>query len=166
MLQTKEDIQKYLYNYYITTNKKPIKYDNHPFSIYTIKQLFKNWSNALLSSGVPLNKNRKVLTDCKLCNNKFYKEFKEFKKTTNDFCSRSCANKYNNTGRKMSESTKNKIRCKLKQVKFTKCKICKKQFRYYKRKRLSCGDRCLDSLVKYNNLKKKGLIVEYLTDQE
>lgn len=55
---------------------------------------------------------------CKYCS-------KEFSSYGNVFCSRSCSAKYNNSKRKLSEESKNKIRIKLKKPKKKKIKICK-----------------------------------------
>jgi hypothetical protein len=157
----KEEIIKYLSNYYIINNKSPIINENHPFTFSNIKKIFKTWNNALISANIPLNRNEKIYVKCKLCKKEITKEFKEIKKSINDFCSHSCSAIYNNKGRIMSEETKEKIRKKLQKIRYTKCKICNIEFRYFKRKNMTCNERCLSLLKKRNNLKKKGIILEF-----
>ena len=55
----------------------------------------------------------------------------------------------------MSEETKEKIRKKLQLIRFTNCKICNIRFQYFKRKNMTCSDKCLSDLKKFNNNKKK-----------
>lgn len=158
----KDNIISYIQNYYKQYLKSPVLNGNteHPFKFYHIKLYFKTWNNALIESNIPLNRNKRILMECKYCKNIFYKQFKEILKSYNDFCSHSCSASYNNIGRKMSEETKEKIRKKLQIIKYTNCKICKREFSYRKRKNLTCGDKCLSDLKKLNNKKKKGLIIE------
>lgn len=154
-MNSKSEIIRYLHNYYIKNNRSPIIKETHPFTFNTIKKLFTTWNNALILSNIPLNRNKQLTLKCKLCKKEFNKDYKEMKKVINSFCSCKCAAIYNNTGRKMSDETKEKIRKKLEIIRFTKCKICKLSFRYYKRKNLTCSSRCLFLLRKRNNLKKK-----------
>lgn len=44
-----------------------------------------------------IGKNKRKTVKCKNCKKTFKKEIKEIKKTSNNFCSKSCAAKYNNT---------------------------------------------------------------------
>jgi len=154
-MENKEDILNYLSNYYNINKKSPIINEYHPFSYFTIKKLFKTWNNTLTLANIPLNRNEKLYVNCKLCNKEINKELKEIKKCLNDFCSHKCSAIFNNTGRKMSDETKEKIRKKLEKVRFTNCKICKIEFRYYKRKNKTCSPRCLSILKKNINLQKK-----------
>jgi hypothetical protein len=89
---TKDNIIIYLQNYYKTHNKTPIMLDNnHPFRYYHIKQIFNTWNTALKESGIPLNRNEIIITECKVCKKSFTKQFKEIIKSMNDFCSHSCS---------------------------------------------------------------------------
>jgi hypothetical protein len=157
----KENILNYLNQYYKDNKKSPIMLDNtHPFRYYHIKQIFQTWNNALKEAGIPLNRNTIIITQCKFCNNVFSKQFKEIIKSLNDFCSHSCSAKFNNKGRKMSEETKEKIRKKLQIIRYTKCKICNKEFSYRKRKNMTCGEKCLGDLKRLINKKKRKLIFD------
>ncbi len=156
---TKEDIISYIRNFYKENNRPPKIEECHPFSYYAIKQLFKTWNNALRLSNIPVNRHETILTQCKNCEKEFNKQYKEMRKSYNDFCSHSCSAKYNNRGRKMSAETKEKIRQKLIIIRFTKCVMCSKKFSYQKRKRQTCGSKCLSDLKKRNNDIKKGLII-------
>ena len=157
----KDNILTYLKQYYKKNLKSPIMLDNnHPFKYYHIKQFFHTWNNALKEAGIPLNRNTIIITQCKLCKNVFSKQFKEIVKSLNDFCSHSCSAKFNNKGRKMSEETKEKIRQKLQIIRYTKCKICNKEFSYRKRKNMTCGEKCLGDLKRLNNKKKRKLIFD------
>lgn len=158
---TKEYIITYLKNYYYEHGKSPILVDKErPFKYYHIKKFFKTWNNALLESGLPLNRNTIIMTQCFLCNKPFNKQFKEIIKSNNDFCSHKCSAIFNNTGRKMSEETKEKIRKKLQLIRYTKCKICHIKFRYYKKKKMTCSEKCLSDLKKLNNKKKREIILD------
>ena len=157
---TKENIIIYIKNYYKSNLKSPTMNDNHPFKYYHIKKYFNTWNTALKESGIPLNRHNTVLTECKKCNKSFYKQFKEILKSNNDFCSHSCSAKFNNKGRKMSEKTKQKIRLKLQIIRYTKCEICSKEIIYTKRKKKTCGEKCLADLKRLNYKKKAGIIIE------
>jgi hypothetical protein len=157
----KENIILYIQKYYRIHYKSPIMLDkSHPFRYYHIKQIFQTWNNALRESGIPLNRNKIIVTQCKLCKKPFTKQFKEIIKSLNDFCSHTCSATYNNKGRKMSEETKQKIREKLQVIRYTNCTICSKEFSYRKRKNMTCGDKCLGELKKINNKKRRGLIID------
>ena len=165
MMITKTFIIDYLVDYYSTHNKAPtILNINHPFSYYHIKKYFNTWNNALSEAGLPLNRHEIIIAQCKLCSEPIAKQYKEIIRTMNDFCSHKCAAIYNNTGRKVSEATKEKIRKKLMVIRLTKCKICSLQFEYRKRKRQTCSDKCLSDLKKRNNKKKKLLIFDSDSD--
>lgn len=156
---TKENIINYLKTYYNNYNKSPIILDSsHPFKYFHIKKYFKTWNNALSEAGIPLNRHKIIITQCLLCKIPFEKQMKEIIKSNNDFCSHKCSAIFNNTGRKMSEETKEKIRKKLQLIRFTNCKICNSKFRYYKRKKMTCSDKCLSDLKKLNNKKKQELL--------
>jgi hypothetical protein len=157
---TKIYIINYIKDYYREHNKSPIQTDNtHPFKLYDVRKYFKTWNCALIESGVPLNRSKLVKTKCKKCNIEFDKQFNNHISTYNDFCSHSCSASFNNTGRKMSESTKEKIRQKLIKIKYTYCVICHIEFSFRKRLTLTCGSKCLSELKTKNNLKKKYVIV-------
>jgi predicted nucleic acid-binding Zn ribbon protein len=161
MIINKENILKYLKNYFLNNKKSPIILDpKHPFKYFHIKKYFNTWNNALSEAGVPLNKHDIILTQCSNCLIAFNKQYKEMKKSENDFCSHKCSAIFNNTGRKMSEETKEKIRQKLQIIKYTKCKICNIEFRYHKRKKMTCSDKCLSDLKKLNNRKKREIILD------
>lgn len=157
----KNEIILYMKNYFNIHNKSPKIEEDHPFTYNQIKQLFQTWNDALIAADLPLNRNKVVYTSCKQCEKPMTKQFKEIKKSFYDFCSHSCAAIFNNTGRKMSWQTKEKIRNKLIKIKFTKCVICGVRFSYRKRKRQSCGDKCLSDLKTRNNKIKKGLIMAF-----
>lgn len=158
----KENIINYIKEYYKKNLKSPrIDHNIHPFNYYQIKKIFNSWNNALIEANIPLNRNKNYIIECKVCKTIFNKQFKEIVKSNNDFCSHSCSATYNNTGRKMSEATKEKIRKKLQIIRYTKCVICDKEFSYRKRKNLTCGNKCLGDLKKLNNKKKKGIIIDY-----
>jgi len=158
--QQRENIIKYIQQYYKNMHKSPIMLDKkHPFRYHHIKKYFGTWNNALRESGIPLNRNDIILTECKLCNKEFNKQFKEIVKSNNDFCSHSCSAKYNNKGRKMSSETKEKIRQKLMIIRYTNCVICDKEFSFRKRKPMTCGEKCLSDLKKRNNKIRKGWII-------
>lgn len=155
---SKSDIIIYLKRYYVKNKKSPVMTDPiHPFKFYHIKKYFKTWNLALTAANLPLNRTKIILTKCKLCNRSFNKQMKEIIKSNNDFCSHKCAAIFNNTGRKMSDETKEKIRKKLQLVRFTNCIICKIKFRYYKRKNKTCSEKCLSDLRKLNNRKREEL---------
>ncbi len=159
--KTKASIIKYMKDYYKQHNKSPIIVDTiHPFSYNQVKKLFKTWNNALIEAGLPLNRNDVVITECRQCGVIINKQHKEMIKSYNDFCSHTCSATFNNKGRKMSEETKEKIRKKLQVERYTKCKMCKIEFRYYKRKNQTCGDKCLSDLKKLINLKKKVIVID------
>jgi hypothetical protein len=158
----RDNIIKYVRDYYKKYLKPPVIADkNHPFNYYQIKKIFNTWNELLIESNIPLNRNKNIIMECKLCKNVISKQFKEVMKSNNDFCSHSCAATYNNTGRKISEETKEKIRKKLQIIRFTNCQICDKEFSYRKRKKLTCSEKCLGDLKRLNNKKKKGLIIDY-----
>lgn len=156
---SKDFIISYFKEYYKVNHKSPIIIDNnHPFKYTQVKKLFKTWNNALSEAGLPLNRHEIIITECKQCGEIINKQHKEIIKSNNDFCSHSCSAIFNNTGRKMSNETKEKIRKKLQVIRYTNCKICKIEFRYYKRKKMTCSDRCLSELKKKINLKKRIII--------
>lgn len=161
---TKEYIIDYFKNYFKVHNKSPIIIDylndSHPFKYYHVRKLFNCWNNALLESGLPLNRSDSTMVECQQCKVLFVKQHKEVIKSYNDFCSHTCSATFNNKGRKMSEETKEKIRKKLQVIRYTNCKICKIEFRYFKRKKLTCGSKCLSDLKKLNNLRKR-IIIDY-----
>lgn len=158
---SKNSILDYIKSYYFKYNKSPILLDDsHPFKYYHIKKYFKTWSNALSEACIPLNKHDIILTQCKLCNIPINKQFKEIKKSNNDFCSHKCSAIYNNTGRKMSNLTKDKIRNKLQLIRFTKCVICNIEFRYFKKIKKTCGSKCLSDLKKLIFKKKREIILD------
>lgn len=165
-MNNKKDIIEYLNYYYNIHKKSPIINENHPFTYNTIKKIFKTWNNALIEANLPVNRNEILNVKCKLCKKDILKQYKEIKKSINDFCSHKCSAIYNNTGRVMSNETKEKIRKKLQIIRYTKCKICKVEFRYYKKRKMTCNDRCLSLLKTRNNLKKKGKIIEFSSDSE
>ena len=157
----KDFILKYLKDFYFNNKRSPIILDpTHPFKYYHIKKYFNTWNNALSEAGVPLNKHDIILTQCQNCFIPINKQHKEIKKSENDFCSHKCSAIFNNTGRKMSEITKEKIRQKLQLIRFTNCKVCNIEFRYKKRKKMTCSDKCLSDLKKLNNRKKRELIFD------
>lgn len=80
-----------------------------PFSKKMAINLFETWSNMLRYADLPLNRNPPRLIECANCLNKFIRQLKEVKKSTNSFCSRACSAQYNTTGRKHSTETKAKI---------------------------------------------------------
>jgi hypothetical protein len=165
MTITKSFIIDYLVDYYRTHNKVPtILNINHPFSYFHVKKHFDTWNNALTEAGLPLNRYEIIITQCKLCQEPIAKQHKEIIRSNNDFCNHKCAAIYNNTGRKMSEATKEKIRQKLMVIRFTKCKICSIKFEYRKRRRQTCSDKCLSDLKKRINKKKKHLIFDSDSD--
>lgn len=155
----KNEIINYVKEYYTIHNKSPKIDEDHPFTQHQIKILFKTWSNVLIKADLPLNRHKVITTQCKNCKNPMNKQFKELKKSFNDFCSHSCSASYNNKGRKMSTETKEKIRKKLIIIRFTKCVMCNVEFSYRKRKRQTCGDKCLSDLKVRNNKIKKGIII-------
>jgi len=108
-MNNKEDIIEYLNHYYKIHKKSPIINENHPFTYNTVKKLFKTWNNALTEANLPVNRNEILYLKCKLCNVDMTKQYKEIKKSINDFCSHKCAATYNNTGRVMSDETKVKL---------------------------------------------------------
>jgi len=157
---TKNYIIEYIKDYYITHNKSPIQTNNeHPFNLYDIKKYFKTWNNALLESGVPLNRNKNTTIKCVNCSIEFNKQYNNLISTYNDFCSHSCSASYNNKKRKMSDETKEKIRQKLIKIRYTYCVICNVEFSFRKRCPQTCGSKCLSALKTKNNLKKKYIIV-------
>lgn len=156
---SKDFIITYFKEYYHINHKSPIILDtSHPFKYYHVKKLFKTWNNALSEAGIPLNRHDIIITECKQCGMPINKQHKEIKKSNNDFCNHSCSAIFNNTGRKVSEETKEKIRKKLQLIRYTKCKSCKIEFRYYKRKKMTCSPRCLSELKRRINLKKRIII--------
>jgi very-short-patch-repair endonuclease len=91
------------------------------------------------------NKNPKK---CKNCNIVFH-----YQQRYSTFCSKSCANSFNNKKRTLKESTKEKIRKTLKgRIHETKilslehivkiCPICKKEFKTRKKKQIFCSRNC------------------------
>ena len=66
----------------------------------------------------------------------------------------------NQIGKIITEECKEKIRKKLQIIRYTKCKMCNIEFRYHKRKKMTCGDKCLSDLKKLNNRKKKEIILD------
>lgn len=160
-MSSRREIIKYIIEYYNKNKKTPIvQEESHPFTYSRVKKIFGGWNNALIESRVPLNRNEAIYTNCKQCSKPISKQYKEVLKTINDFCSHKCSAVFNNTGRKHSEETKIKIRMKLQKIRTTKCVMCDVEFRYYKRKNLTCGSKCLSELKKKNNLKKNGTIIE------
>ena len=156
-----DNIIEYLQQYYKKTLKSPVVSDiSHPFRYYHIKKYFGTWNNALKQAGIPLNRHEIILTECKYCNKEFTKQVKEIIKSYNDFCSHSCSAKFNNSGRKMSCETKEKIRQKLIQIRYTNCVMCDKEFTFRKRKPMTCGTKCLSDLKKKNAKIKKGWIIQ------
>lgn len=87
----------------------------------------------------PINHN-KTLVICKTCNKEFYKYNFEIDKTSNNFCSRSCAAKYNN-------SIKPK---RIKKQRF--CKICKIEIKYEKFRTLCVS--CYNNKFRFNKTSK------------
>lgn len=151
---------EYVRNYYKVHNKTPTLLNNvHPFSRKHVEKYFGSWSNLINSANLILNRNKIYKLKCKNCKKEITKQHKEFIKTKNDFCSHKCSASWNTKGRKVSEETRKKISDKLTVIRFTKCKICDKEFRYFKRKRLTCSDHCLSQLKKYNNDVKYGRII-------
>ncbi len=161
---TKEYIIDYFKDYYKQHLKSPTILGIHPFKYLHVKKLFKSWNNALSEAGIPLNRHEIIITECKQCGDIVNKQHKEIIKSNNDFCSHSCSATYNNKGRKMSNETKEKIRKKLQVIRYTNCKICKIEFRYFKRKKMTCSDRCLSELKRKINLKKKIIIEDSDSD--
>lgn len=154
-----KSISDYIKYYYKIHNKAPLLMGKHPFSRKDIQKYFGNWTDALIYADIPLNRNKVYKLKCKLCKKPINKQYKEFIKTKNDFCSHQCSASFNNTGRRMSLETREKIKNKLMIIRYTNCKICDKEFSYRKRKRATCGDKCLSDLKKYNNDVKYGRIV-------
>ena len=150
---------EYIKNYYAVHNKSPTQLEDHPFSRKNVERYFGIWSNLLIAANIPLNRNKIYYLKCKECKKSITKQYKEYIKTKNDFCSHKCAAKFNNTGRKQSQETREKIRQKLIIIRFTKCIICKIEFKYQKRKRATCGDKCLSELKRLNNDIKYGRII-------
>lgn len=151
---------EYVQNYYKVHNKTPTLTNNkHPFTRKHVEKYFGNWSNLINQANLLLNRNKAYNLKCKNCNKDIQKQFKEFIKTKNDFCGHKCSASWNTKGRKVSEETKKKISDKLTVIRYTKCKMCNVEFRYYKRKRLSCSTMCLSQLKKYNNDVKNGRII-------
>ena len=160
---TKEFIITYLNDYYHKHGKSPkLVNTDRPFKYHHIKKLFQTWNNALSEAGIPLNRNNIIITQCYLCKKPFNKQLKEIVKSNKDFCSHSCSATHNNTGRKMSEETKEKIRKKLQLIRYTNCIMCNIRFRYFKRKKMTCGDKCLSDLKKLNKLQKSKLMFNLL----
>lgn len=150
---------EYIKNYYKVNDKTPTQLEDHPFSRKNVERYFGTWSNLLIRSDIPLNRNKTYELKCKQCKKPITKQYKEYIKTKNDFCSHKCSASFNNKGRKVSNETREKIRSKLIIIRFTKCKICDKEFSYRKRKRATCGEKCLSELKKYNNDVKYGRII-------
>lgn len=157
---SRQEIINYITNYFKEHNKSPILNDCHPFKYYHINKYFGTWNNALKEAYLPLNRNQSLLVECKFCQNAFIKQIKEIYKSENDFCSHSCSAKYNNKGRKMSEETKEKIRKKLQIIRCTTCEICSVEIYYRKRKKKTCGDKCLSELKKLIYKRKKIILIE------
>lgn len=80
---------------------------------------------------------------CKYCNTKFI----DYNKSKRTFCSSSCAAKFNNKGRVMSDETKKKISNKLKNkfypkvknIPLKKCRFCS-EFKVIKKHKIICED--------------------------
>ena len=146
---TKEFIIEYMQNYYIEHNKTPKSTDKiHPFSEGTVRKYFGKWTTALIEANIPLRVNPSQLLNCDQCNKEFKKLYNQIKKSTNHFCSRSCAASYTNARREISEETKQKISKTAKQynidnprsVTMKICHGCNKEF--YIRKRKTCSEEC------------------------
>lgn len=65
---TKENIIKYLKEYYEKNNTIPIAKDKqHPFSDKTVLNKFGSWNNALTIANIPFSKNKARKVKCKQC---------------------------------------------------------------------------------------------------
>ena len=149
----------YVRHYYSVHQKTPIQMEDHPFSRKNVIKFFGTWSNLLNEANLVLNRNNIYILKCKECKKKIIKQYKEYIKTKNDFCSHHCSAKFNNRGRAISDETREKIRQKLTLIRYTECEICHIEFRFFKRKRMTCGSRCLSLLKKRNNDIKYGRVI-------
>lgn len=154
---TKEFIIKYLSSYYIEKNKIPKSKERiHPFCGESVKNIFGSWNNALDAAKIPKKRNSTQLVNCNQCDKKFYKQLSQIKKTNNNFCTKSCAAKFNNKTRTLSEESKNKIRKKLQKSK--KCIKCENIIIGSSRK--TCSKECLNEFytsTAYKRGKKGGI---------
>jgi hypothetical protein len=139
---TKEFIIKNLKEYYETYKIIPKTNGKYPFSSKTVINKFDSWNNALTKANIPLFQTKALEVNCKKCNKLFKKYVNQIKKTSNNFCSRSCSVKYNNSIRIRSEETNNKTRLALQ--KSHNCVICKIIINGGRRK--TCSIQCMKQL--------------------
>ena len=128
----------------------------------TKHQLQTNWrrsTNKILFCSKTCNATfktiEKVTTNCNHCDKEFLKDQKDFKRSENHFCSKSCAASFNNTNRteesrnKQKETLKKTLENKPKNLKKTIkeysliCKICNKEFIHINPKKLMCSKECV-----------------------
>ena len=88
---------------------------------------------------------------CEICGKEFYRIKSELN-IYNNFCSHSCSATYNNTGRVLSDYTKEKIRKKLETNYDKKCPHCQKSFTTHKKDKIFCDKNCWKN---YNLSKEK-----------
>lgn len=128
----------------------------------TKHQLQTNWrrsTNKILFCSKTCNATfktiEKVTTNCNHCDKEFLKDQKDFKRSENHFCSKSCAASFNNKNRteesrnKQKETLKKTLENKPKNFKKTIkeysliCKICNKEFIHINPKKLMCSKECV-----------------------
>ena len=128
----------------------------------TKHQLQTNWrrsTNKILFCSKTCNATfktiEKVTTNCNHCDKEFLKDQKDFKRSENHFCSKSCAVSFNNKNRteesrnKQKETLKKTLENKPKNFKKTIkkysliCKICNKEFIHINPKKLMCSKECV-----------------------
>lgn len=114
MTKTNEELLQALRDYYTKHGVPPTK-TNFPGKT-TYQRRFGSWNESIKLAGLPVNYERHetVIVQCAQCNIKFPKEHAQIKKSNNNFCSQSCAAKYNNIKfikRKKLENTKICCKC-------------------------------------------------------
>lgn len=96
----KDDILKYLKNYYKVHKRSPKSNDKSmPFSDKLVSKHFGTWTKALLTAELPLNRHEKILVSCTNCGTMYKKGYYETKRYNNNFCKHSCCAIYNNKRR-------------------------------------------------------------------
>lgn len=98
----KETIIKFMQENFQTSvsQKKWNSFPNRPCHKSTVQKLFGSWNNAIKEANLQpnqINQKSSELVICLNCYKSFYKQHCEIKKTSNHFCSQSCAATYHNT---------------------------------------------------------------------
>jgi hypothetical protein len=89
---TKEDVIKYLQNYYSKYHEIPNSNDEkHRLIVNRCKTLFGGWKQALNDSNIPLRGYPSIFVNCIKCNKKFKKRASKARLSPNHYCSKLCS---------------------------------------------------------------------------